>query len=769
MGNSWSRHARALVLLVLAVGVAGGSASASPSRSTAFPGANGLIAFNSEGAIFVVNPDGSGLRRLAQTNSSDYTTGVSWSADGRQLAFSAYRGSDPDIYIVQANGRRLRQVTFSRGIDVDPSWSPDGKHIAFETNRNGNVDIYSIDSTGRNSKRLTSGAENEQDPSWSPDGTKIAYTVEATDGSTREVWVMNADGTNQTQLTSAPNFSENPNWLPDGSRIAFDSDRLEKGDLDVYSMRADGTDVKRLTTTPALDALPAYSPDGKQIVFVSDRIQKDSRRLFVLPAAGGRARRLIAGDEPGFQMVPDWQRIRPGTKERPAVPPGAPLGARGVADSVDPLYDQDDAWSLAMTAGVTYRFNLQPRGGCASAALYPPGTRAFAGTRSLVSRACGGYFTYTPGPGRDGTYTVLVSARPGTETIVPYRLAAAPAEPDDQGRDRHRERCERVGERLEPQPGRRRPVPLRCHRPQHRPHRARAERLAVPRARDVVGQDDRPRRPWKRNRRDARARHLPDCRVGPGASVRELPALAARTRGDADDPEGRDREVGDDRARPVGRAAVGDDTAACRRACRAPPRLRGSARGLGVPAAVDGRAAGERHVHATRCRCLARRRELFRDADIEPQPVRVRDHRREVAAMTRGALANRRVGRRPASVPARQTARPVLDDASLRSIEERFRRDAPLPGGWHWRATHFAEGWARIAPDPPVAETYLGGYVLVCWDGTAVELSANPFVHGPEVAQAVIAHAPPGATAQEIRRTIEARTAAVWQRRTHST
>jgi len=137
--------------------------------------------------------------------------------------------------------------------------------------------------------------------------------------------------------------------------------------------------------------------------------------------------------------------------------------------------------------------------------------------------------------------------------------------------------------------------------------------------------------------------------------------------------------------------------------------------------------------------------------------------------MTRGALTNRRVGHRPASEPVRQPARPVLDDARLRSIEERFAHDAPLPSGWRWRATHFAEGWARVAPDPPESETYLGGYVLVRWDGTSVELSANPFVHGPEIAQAVVAHAPPGATAQEIRRAVEVRTAALWQRRPHST
>jgi hypothetical protein len=137
--------------------------------------------------------------------------------------------------------------------------------------------------------------------------------------------------------------------------------------------------------------------------------------------------------------------------------------------------------------------------------------------------------------------------------------------------------------------------------------------------------------------------------------------------------------------------------------------------------------------------------------------------------MTRGALANRRVGRRPATEPARQPARPVLDDAHLRSIQERFTRDARLPNGWRWEATHFAEGWARLAPDPPESETYLGGYVLVRWDGASVELSANPFVHGPEIARAVVAHAPPSATADEIRRAVEARTAALWQRRTHST
>jgi dipeptidyl aminopeptidase/acylaminoacyl peptidase len=290
-----------------------------------------------------------------------------------------------------------------------------------------------MDSHGKHVTSLTTGVENEQDPNWSPDGTKIAYTDQPIGGTSSEIWVMNADGSGKTQLTSAPGFNENPNWSPDGSRLVFDSDRVAAGDLDLYSMAADGTDVKRLTSSPALDALPAYSPDGKQIVFVSDRLQKDSRRLFVMPATGGKPKRLITGDQPEFQMVPDWQRIRTGVLDKAAVPPGALLLTAGVTNTVDPLYDLDDAWSVQLTAGVTYRFNLTPSHGCAGVALYAPGMRSFKGARPLVTENCGGYFTYTPGPNKSGTYTVRVTAQPNTDAIVTYRLQSAPARPDDQG------------------------------------------------------------------------------------------------------------------------------------------------------------------------------------------------------------------------------------------------------------------------------------------------------------------------------------------------
>ena len=113
-------------------------------------------------------------------------------------------------------------------------------------------------------------------------------------------------------------------------------------------------------------------------------------------------------------------------------PPGRPLPRGGVGSWVEPISDFDDAWSLRMKAGVEYRVNLSPaRGRCTTLSLFRPRTRSFAGSAPLRVFPCGGYFTYTPGFGGTGRYTLLVTAtdqRPGRQR---YHLQAAAAGPDD--------------------------------------------------------------------------------------------------------------------------------------------------------------------------------------------------------------------------------------------------------------------------------------------------------------------------------------------------
>ena len=136
-------RAVAASLLLALVGAA--AATASQSRQAAFPGVNGRIVFNDQsGSLLLVNPDGSGVVRVAQTYASDYTIGSSFSRDGTQIAYSASRSGDADVFVIRPDGSGQRQITFSRGNDLDPSFSRDGSRLAFETDRNGNLDIYSV-------------------------------------------------------------------------------------------------------------------------------------------------------------------------------------------------------------------------------------------------------------------------------------------------------------------------------------------------------------------------------------------------------------------------------------------------------------------------------------------------------------------------------------------------------------------------------------------------------------------------------------------------
>src|SRR6188768_2814378 len=122
------------LLAALVVALAGAAAAtASQSSRAAFPGLNGRIVFNDRYAIMLVNPNGSGVVRVARTSSADVIVGTSFSRDGQRIAYSSYSSSDADIFTIRPDGSDQRQVTFSRGSDVDPAFSGDGSRIAFET------------------------------------------------------------------------------------------------------------------------------------------------------------------------------------------------------------------------------------------------------------------------------------------------------------------------------------------------------------------------------------------------------------------------------------------------------------------------------------------------------------------------------------------------------------------------------------------------------------------------------------------------------------
>ncbi|PIX25330.1 MAG: hypothetical protein COZ68_04225, partial [Deltaproteobacteria bacterium CG_4_8_14_3_um_filter_43_13] len=65
-----------------------------------------------------------------------------WFPDGKKLAVTLSVEGNPEIYVLNRDGKKLKRLTNDWGIDVSPTCSPDGKEIAFVSNRSGNPDIY---------------------------------------------------------------------------------------------------------------------------------------------------------------------------------------------------------------------------------------------------------------------------------------------------------------------------------------------------------------------------------------------------------------------------------------------------------------------------------------------------------------------------------------------------------------------------------------------------------------------------------------------------
>ena len=95
-------------------------------------------------------------------------------ADGAFVAFDSRGGARDDLFLVESNGKNLRQITDDAPKDRAGSFSPDGRRLAFHSDRGGRYQIWTIERDGSGLKQLSDAKELIIEAQWSPDGRSIA-------------------------------------------------------------------------------------------------------------------------------------------------------------------------------------------------------------------------------------------------------------------------------------------------------------------------------------------------------------------------------------------------------------------------------------------------------------------------------------------------------------------------------------------------------------------------------------------------------------------
>jgi Tol biopolymer transport system component len=302
--------------------------------------------------IYVIHPDGTGMRRVTKTGG--VAGSPSWSADSQRILF--YETDETGAYlakggnsrtelaaVILATGERTqftasnqvklapkwlsggrigyavrgansginvwrpdrRVVTVATGVVRNPSWAPDESHLVYERMLRPATTEHLIPTASHDPEfelYLT-----EPFPAFSADGRQLIYSQYANNGTSAgdtSLEIMDSDGSHKRTLHYEKGVaSYDASWSPAGNTILFSVGRYFRAAglpaAQIATVKPDGSDFRTIVDDGVNNGFPSWSADGKQIIY------RHGKQLVIRTLADGKTVPLTDGSH--YDNFPQWR------------------------------------------------------------------------------------------------------------------------------------------------------------------------------------------------------------------------------------------------------------------------------------------------------------------------------------------------------------------------------------------------------------------------------------------------------------------------------
>ena len=241
-------------------------------------------------AVHVFEP-GKELRRVTPgARRDDGSGGMAWLPDGR-IAYTSNASGMPQIWIVDADGQNVRQVTSMRAPGTRPRAAADGRFIYFQSFAVEGMALYRVAPDGSALQQLTHTGD-AREVVVSPDGATLYYTAQKS--GTPTPMKIGKDGGTPVRLTEA-HFRAH-DISPDGTTLLGTTwnEEARRSMLATFSI-ATGT----IALLPDFPANALFMPDGTLVMGQ----RRDGKTQVVARAINGKDVRLLGEAAAGAENV----------------------------------------------------------------------------------------------------------------------------------------------------------------------------------------------------------------------------------------------------------------------------------------------------------------------------------------------------------------------------------------------------------------------------------------------------------------------------------